>query len=182
MNVSVFRWEHREVPTELGSSKNLPQLDNLRMWSLQSFEHPPISTQIFTFSPDDEKRSCLQNGVLCWERIKTNTIYKCGTAPHTSVSATQLLLQVSYGLWPFKKMTFWTELLPSKQLQLIRVKALLVIINTWDQVHISTYTVLQLSVLILKYYVSLATNQQCSYICDTGMLLTHFTFPTVLLE
>lgn len=181
MNVSVFRWEQREVPTELGSSKNLSQLNNLLMWSLQSFEHPPLSTRIFTFSPDDGKRSCFQNGVLCWKHMKTSEIHKRGLTPQTSVSVSQLLLWVLYSLWPFKKMTFWTELLPRKQLQLTRVKALLVIINIWDQVHVSTYTVLQFSVLILKYYVSLATNQQCSRICDTTMLLTHFTFPTVLL-
>jgi hypothetical protein len=151
------------------------------MWSLQSFEHPPMSTRIFTFSSDDGKRSCFQNGVLCWEHMKTDKIYKCGITPHISVSVSQLLLQVLCSLWPFKKKTFWTKLLPSKQLQLTMGNALLFIINIWVQVHISTYTVLQLSVLILKYYVSLATNQQCSYICDTGMLLTHFTFPTVLL-
>jgi hypothetical protein len=229
------------------------------MWSLRSFEHPPMSTHIWTFSPDDRQRSCFQNGVLCWEHMKTDKIHKCSITPHTSVSISQLLLWVLYDLWPFKKMTFWTELLPSKQLQLTKVNALLVIINIWDQVHISTYTVLQLSVLILKYsgpsrvkgfdsqttwnsnkkfeknsvwnsnknfniepwarhctascgscsfnskveqtesqtaswnglcstfegplyYVSLATNQQCSYISDTGMLLTHFTFPLSCLD
>ena len=151
------------------------------MWFLQSFEHPYMSTCIFTFSPDDGKRSCFQNSVLCWEHMRTDKIHKCGITPHISVLVPQLLLWVLCGLWPFKKMTFWTELLTSKQLQLTKVKALLVIITMWDQVHISTYTVLQLSILILKYYVSLATNQQCSYICDKGLLLTHFTFPTVLL-
>ena len=181
MNVSVFRWDHREVPTELGSSKKLITTGQPAYVVPTVFWTPTNEYTHFHFFTRWWKKIpfpkwCVVLGT--YENTQNSSMWH-----NTTYISFYITASAPSPLWfvALQEDDLWTKLLPSKQLQLTKVKALLFIINIWDQVHISTYTVLQLSVLILKYCVCLATNQQCSYICDTGMLLTYFTFPTVLL-
>jgi hypothetical protein len=122
MNVLVFRWEKQGGA---GFIKKTNHNWTTCLYGPYSLLNTHQWVHTFSLFHQMTEKDPVSKLVCRVGNVKTDKINKCGKTPHTSVSVSQLLLWMLYGLWPFKKMTFWTELSPSKQLQLTQVKALL---------------------------------------------------------
>ena len=150
MNVMVFRWEHRVVHNDLGSSKKWITTRQPAYVVPAVFWTPTNEYKSFHFFTRWREKILFPKWYVVlgtYENRQNSQMWH-----NTTYISFRITASAPSALWfvTLKKMTFWTELLPSKQLQLTKIKALLVIINILDQVHISTYTIFQLSVLILK--------------------------------